>query len=193
METILIISSVLLWLAILFNLILTFALIRRVNSTEKSHSRPLVGLNPGDRAPDFTAQKLDGEQVTLSTYKGRNIALVFISTACAPCSHVMPQLIDVEPTMRDAGVELILVSTDDAEATLTYVEQNAIPLPVLVAPRQNNSFMDDYKSIGTPSFCFITAESTIYTAGSPYFEQGEWKALTGFLSQISIPAVSERR
>ncbi len=75
METILIISSVLLWVMILLNLLLTLGLSRRLNARLPR----MDFLKIGQPAPSFTAQTLQGETVTLSSYARRAVAFVFTS------------------------------------------------------------------------------------------------------------------
>ena len=55
METALVVSSVLLWLVILLNLVLTLALVRRINTKRSDKSAPPEVLKTGQLAPDFTA------------------------------------------------------------------------------------------------------------------------------------------
>jgi peroxiredoxin Q/BCP len=35
-------------------------------------------LHPGDRAPDFTLPSTNGEQLTLSSFRGQPVVLVFL-------------------------------------------------------------------------------------------------------------------
>lgn len=76
MSQVIAISSVLLWAVVVFNLLLTFALIRqRTTGTTKSDI-----LKAGQPAPDFSAETLLGETVTLSDYAGQEVAFLFIVT-----------------------------------------------------------------------------------------------------------------
>ncbi len=77
METSLVVNSILLWVVVLFNLLLTLALVRRLNADRRSEHT--MGLEAGQPTPDFTAQTLSGEAATRSTYIGRKVAFVFIS------------------------------------------------------------------------------------------------------------------
>jgi hypothetical protein len=67
MQSFLVVSSVLLWVVMLFNLLLTLAVAKRLSTASQvSH----VGLNPGTKGPDFTAQMQDGETATLKKGRG---------------------------------------------------------------------------------------------------------------------------
>ena len=194
MQTILVVSSILLWLVVLLNLLLTFGLVRRLNADQANGaSASTMGLKAGETAPDFTAQTLSGETVTLSSYAGRNVAFVFISTHCTPCHEILPSLALLAPRAARAGVELVLVSSDEMEETHTFVEKEHISLPVLVAPIKNNAFMEDYKSMSTPSYCFIDGQSRVQSSGYPSLEWGGWKALADSWNKKDVPVASRRR
>jgi hypothetical protein len=113
----LLISSILLWLIVLFNLFLTFALIRRTNAT----SPPRGGLAAGIQAPDFTAQTLDGETKTLASYPGHRTAFVFFSVHCQPCRALLAQLRLIKEQVQQTGGQLVLVSGDEHVETAALV------------------------------------------------------------------------
>ena len=187
METGLIISSVLLWVVVLANLLLTLALVRRINADPRSAQA--AGLTKGAHAPDFTAQTLNGETVTRSTYVGRSVAFVFISTHCSPCRDLLPRLEPLGSQAAQAGTELVLVSADELEETRTFAVELDTHLPILVAPRTTNSFLSDYKSPGTPSYCLIDGLGKVQLAGYPNMEHGEWKSLVDSWAEHNAPVV----
>lgn len=191
LETVLVVSSVILWLVVIFNLLLTLALVRRLRATSPSQNE--IGLKSGQPAPDFTAQTLNGEIMTRSTYAGRSIAFLFISIHCAPCHDLLPQLEPLAPKAAQSGVELILVSGDGLKETKAFAEEQNINLPVLVAPRESNSFMEDYKCTATPSYCFIDANAEVISSGYPSLQWGEWKTLVESWTKHDPLIQSKRR
>ena len=191
METTLIISSVLLWFTLLFNLFLTFALIRRSNAQAKPilHS----GLDVGAQAPDFTAQTLDDKTITLADYQGRKLALVFFSVQCQPCRDLLSQLKHMEAEVQQMDVDLLLVSRDEREATEALMAEIDMHLPVLIAPSPSNPFFDDYKVVHTPFYCFINPQGKVQAGGLPVVQAGEWKALTTAWDTEKAAVLGERR
>jgi peroxiredoxin len=174
----------------LFNLFLTFAVVRRLNTQTQTARK--TGLEAGQPAPNFTAITLSGEVVTRSTYAGRKTGLVFIGTHCGPCHEILPDLEALQPKAARASIEFTLVSIDSLDETRAFVEQHNVTLPVLVAPRATNSFMHDYQSDATPSYCFIDEQGIVQSAGYPSLYQGTWKALDNWATAATA-VVSKRR
>ncbi|MDW8326619.1 MAG: TlpA disulfide reductase family protein [Anaerolineales bacterium] len=169
METLLLFSSLLLWVLVLLNLLLTLGLARRMRAAFPR----LETLKVGQRAPDFTARTLNGETVTLAAYARRPVAFVFVSPDCQPCREALPRLQELRSQAQQFGVELILVSDAAEDKTLSFVEGLADGLPVLVAPRERTSFLSDYKAMGTPSYCLLDAQGKVRAAGPGLAELGE--------------------
>lgn len=177
MEQATLVSSLSLWIIVLFNLLLTLVLIRRVNTQAKGGIRKATGLDTGIAAPNFTAEALGGEQVSLSTYNGRPMAFLFIGTRCGPCREAIPRYESIREKALANGTELVLVSIDNMESTQELVQDLNVRLPVIVAPRHQNPFADDYKVSGTPSYCIIDGEGKVHSSGYPNIDVGKWKAL----------------
>lgn len=191
METALSVSSILLWLTVLFNLFLTFALIRRSNATAKPVSPG--GLDVGAQAPDFTAQILDGKTKTLADYQGRKLALVFFSVQCQACRDLLSQLKHIEAEAQQINVDLLLVSRDERKATEALMAEIDVHLPVLIAPHPGHLFFDDYKVVHTPFYCFINPQGKVQASGLPVVQAGEWKALTTAWDTEQAAVLGERR
>ena len=197
METVLIVSSVLLWSVVLLNLLLTLALVRRVNASGDVNVAgvSVVGLSIGEQAPPFSVQTLKGESVTLESYtrRGRATALLFISAGCQPCHELLATLEDLLVGARRTGTDLILVSSDGREKTHALLTEFQLDISVLLAPRDSNPFFTDYQITGTPSYCVIDEDGTIQSAGLPSPTYGAWKALTATWTTAGKLAAGERR
>ena len=161
-------NAVLTWIVILVNLLLTFGLVRRLKKlSEMMAFEEEVGLTPGEQAPNFQAETLEGGTLSLADFARKAVCLVFFSPSCSPCIDKLPALNILRPKAEKAGVELLLVSTDgDREELVALVKKHALDLPVLLAPMQNNSFAADYKAFATPSFCSLDPEGQVKEAGT---------------------------
>lgn len=175
MEHMLVVSSVLGWIVLLFNMMLTLALVRAVSRS--TNSDQLKPLRKGQVAPDFSATTLQGEPVTLASYRERAVGFVFIGPHCGPCREAIPRYEALGPQARRAGVELVLVSTASAAETQPFVEELNISLPVLIAPFESNTFMRSYGLDSTPSYCLINARGRVQSIGSTNAVGSDWHNL----------------
>jgi len=87
---------------------------------EENESENEIGLEIGNTAPDFQLTTLDGEEVSLSDYRGKNVMLNFWATWCPPCRAEMP---DMEQFYQDTDIEILAVNLTETEATLDQVHQ----------------------------------------------------------------------
>jgi peroxiredoxin len=181
LQSLLIAGFALLAIVVTANLALTLMLIRRINRVPAGMGLPPgmeVGLKKDTPAPDFRAETLSGEPVTLADYAHKAVSFIFISSKCPPCVEKLPALQALAPQARQAGVEIVLVTGDSDRATISaLVTQYRITLPVLIAPFEQNSFLIDYKAQATPSYCTLNQHGRV--AGSGLMEPGWEKQLMG--------------
>jgi thiol-disulfide isomerase/thioredoxin len=160
---------------------LTFALVRKVNGINQASSNggrpmpPKEFLKVGQPAPDFAAETLGGEPVTLADYASRKVAFLFMSPGCAPCREAIPTLEELQPRAAQAGVSLSLVITGSQEQAQPFVTELGVSLPVLVTPPAGQ-FKSDYKVGGTPFYCLVNKQGQVEATG---FFDDAWQALTG--------------
>lgn len=175
MDQLSIINAILLWVVVLFNLILTFALIRKIASTSNSRPAEPAGLDAGVEAPGFTARTLEDQPVTLDTFAGHMTAFLVVTPNCQPCRDSLPKYEALYPQAKRSGTELVVVNTGDPEATHALVDEFHLTMPVIVAPTPDNTFYKDYKIPGTPSYCLISSTGEVKSSGYPNFNGGDWK------------------
>ena len=86
----------------------------------------------GDQAPDFTLRDQDGEEVSLSDYRGRKVMLVFYPLDFSPvCSDQLSIYQEVKPEIAEKGVELVGISVDSAYAHKAFQEKLGIDTVLL--------------------------------------------------------------
>ncbi|MBD3886237.1 redoxin domain-containing protein [Phormidium tenue FACHB-886] len=166
-------NTILMWIMILLNLLLTLALIRQFNQIS-TLSNMEIGLEKGSQAPDFKAETLSGESVTLSSYLGKAVSFIFVSPHCSACVDKLAKLNALAAQMKQSGKELVLVNTDgDRDTTASFVEKYQLALPILVAPFERNPFASTYKANATPSYCTLNPESYVEASG---VLESDWEA-----------------
>ena len=87
-------------------------------------------LQVGDKAPDFTLPKANGELVSLSDFRGRaDVVLFFYPKDNSPvCTAEACSFRDSYEVFRDAGAEVIGISTDSAESHERFAVRFRCPL-----------------------------------------------------------------
>lgn len=84
------------------------------------------------KAPDFNLERVDGEVVSLSDYKGKVILLNFWATWCMPCRQEIPSLIKLQEKYQGDIVVLgISMDANGPEVVPDFVHQFDINYPVL--------------------------------------------------------------
>ncbi|HWC08647.1 MAG TPA: redoxin domain-containing protein [Solirubrobacterales bacterium] len=86
----------------------------------------------GEQSPDFTLRDQDGEEVSLSDYRGRKLLLVFYPGDFSPtCSDQLSIYQEVKPELTEKGVELVGISVDSFFAHKAFQEKLGIDTTLL--------------------------------------------------------------
>lgn len=100
---------------------------------EAADEKVPVGLEVGNRAPDFQLQTLTGENVKLSDFRGSRVMINFWATWCPPCRAEMP---DMEKFYQDKDIVVLAVNLTDTENSLEDVqdfsEEFELTFPILL-------------------------------------------------------------
>ena len=74
--------------------------------------RPL--LQVGEKAPPFTLQLLNGEQVTLQQYAGKGLVVTFMSSWC-PCSNDSMPMMKKAYQKHKGAINFLMIGTQEAK------------------------------------------------------------------------------
>jgi peroxiredoxin len=88
------------------------------------------GLKAGTQAPEFTLPTLDGSEITLSSYRGQPVLLVFSDSNCRPCNELLPKLEEIHRSSKDLRV--LVVGRGDPEANRDKVKKLGLTFPVVL-------------------------------------------------------------
>lgn len=70
----------------------------------------------GNVAPDFTARTPGGEEISLSSYRGKYVFVDFWASWCAPCRHENPNVVKAYATYKSDKFDILGVSLDQDKA-----------------------------------------------------------------------------
>ncbi|MDD3037371.1 thioredoxin-dependent thiol peroxidase [Bacteroides sp.] len=89
-------------------------------------------MNVGDKAPEFLGINEKGEEIRLSTYKGKKIVLYFYpKDNTSGCTMQATSLRDNYTELRKAGYEVIGVSVDNEKSHQKFIEKNNLPFTLI--------------------------------------------------------------
>lgn len=84
----------------------------------------------GSVAPDFTLPDINGNEVSLSDYKGKTVLLTFWASWCPTCRAENKHLAEVYPKYKNEGFEILGVSLDRSKTNWEKaVEKDGITWP----------------------------------------------------------------
>ncbi|GAA0364299.1 thiol-disulfide oxidoreductase ResA [Bacillus horti] len=124
--------------------------------TGLSNSNSSVGIN--DKAPDFTLESTEGEQLKLSDYKGKPVFINFWATWCGPCKDEMPYMEAAYQNQDDFEILAVNIAQSQLEAT-SFANRFGLSFPIVLD--RNRQVTNLYGVSGLPASFFIDAEGTI--------------------------------
>ena len=85
----------------------------------------LKGISVGDVAPDFTLNNPEGQDVTLSSLRGKYVLIDFWASWCGPCRMENPNVVALYNKYKDKGFAIYGVSLDkDKAAWLAAIKKD---------------------------------------------------------------------
>lgn len=86
----------------------------------------------GDTAPDLTLKDQDGNDVTLSSFRGRPVVIVFYPfTFTGVCQGELCEIRDDPGAFERADAQVLAISCDTRHAQRMWAEQQGFTFPVL--------------------------------------------------------------
>ena len=113
-------------------------------------------LKPGQPAPDFTLDDLQGRSVSLSDFKGQAVFLDFWASWCGPCIGAVPYLEEIKQQTRDQKVIFLNISLDSADEWHQAVEEHGLTGVHVHAPGGWQAAVAQlYQVRGIPSYYLV--------------------------------------
>ena len=114
----------------------------------------------GTVAYDFTLKDMDGNEVSLSNFRGKKVMLNFWATWCAPCRAEIPHMVKLYGERHDEGFEIIAVNLREGpERVGPFVERLHMEFPVLLD--SSGKVGNAYSVRGIPTSIFLDENGVI--------------------------------
>ena len=122
-----------------------------------------LALSPGQPAPDFTLTDIDGEEVSLSDFRGQVVYLDFWASWCGPCMQQVPYARELKKRMEDHDdLVFLYISVDtDEEAWRSKVAEENIQGVHLNVSGFSHDVPESYNLRGVPTFYLIGRDGLI--------------------------------
>lgn len=118
-------------------------------SRKKGHSKlDVEPLRAGAAAPIFALPDLWGEEVSLASYRGRRVLLVFSDPQCAACDELLAALGRLDGNPGDDYPALVIVGRGDEEANREKAAKQRLQFPYLLQHKW--TVAEAYGTFATP-------------------------------------------
>jgi peroxiredoxin len=125
-----------------------------------------TGVFPGDKAYDFALVDREGNEITLSSLKGKVVFINFWTTWCGYCVTEMPHMQEVYETYKNEKVAVLAVNVLAAEKPGTemstvneFVDEKGFTFPVLFDT--DGAVSVKYRVRAFPTTYIVDQEGTI--------------------------------
>ena len=113
-----------------------------------------------NKAPDFTLNDLQGNQVKLSELEGKLVVIVFTTTWCAYCRKELPNLKTLYNKFNTRGLEILNIDIQESVKKVSlFTEKYGLPFRTLLD--SNGTIAQMYGVRGVPSNVLISKEGVI--------------------------------
>ena len=124
-----------------------------------------MNLQPGDNknsnhAPDFIIEDLQGNEISLSSFKGKPVLLNFWATWCPYCRKEREHLNSLYDEYKDRGLVIVSVSTDKSVAKVKKYMQK-VPSEFVIINDRYGEVSAKYGVTALPTSFLITRDGKI--------------------------------
>jgi peroxiredoxin len=119
------------------------------------------GLKAGTPAPLFRLPRLNGGELSLEEFRGRQVLLVFSDPDCGPCDELAPALEEFHRRDGDDGVRVLMIGRRDPALNRRKCAEQGLTFPVLLQRNWEISLL--YAKFATPIAYLIDEHGVLST------------------------------
>jgi peroxiredoxin len=136
----------------------------------------------GSPAPDFTLEDLNGTEVSLSDYHGKDIILNFWATWCGYCKMQLPYIEAVYEKYSNSGLTVLAINARESfDQASGYIEEHGFTFPVLLD--KNGAVNQMYCVPALPATLFINSDGIVkYGKTGPFSSMEEAEAALSYFN-----------
>jgi glutaredoxin-dependent peroxiredoxin len=133
-----------------------------------------MALQIGEKAPEFTLLNTDKQEVSLASYQGKNVVVLFFPLAfTGVCTTELCEMRDNIATYSNLNAEILAISVDSPFTLEKFKAEQSLPFPLLsdfnkTAAAAYDSLYEDFvlglKGVAKRSAFVIDAEGIIQYA-----------------------------
>ncbi|MCS6830928.1 MAG: redoxin family protein [Armatimonadota bacterium] len=116
----------------------------------------------GQEAPDFTLTDMEGNEVSLSSLRGKVVFLDFWATWCPPCKASLPHTQALSQHEKAQSGDLVVLAVnarEELDKVKKFMQDNSYTFRVLMD--KEGAVLNAYKVQGIPTFVLIDREGKI--------------------------------
>lgn len=122
-----------------------------------------IGLQEGNKAPEFQLKTLNSTDVKLSDLQGKKVILNFWATWCPPCKAEIPHMQDFYESKDKTEVEILAVnlttSEKNPENIKEFLKERNVTFPILLD--EDGEVADQYRAMTIPTSYLIDSKGIV--------------------------------
>ncbi len=121
---------------------------------------PAFAVNAGDTAPGFSLKDVNGNIVTLNSFKGKVVFLTFWATWCPSCKEELPDLDTLQQNFAGKGFTVLSICIESSNSIVeNYLKKHPVSFPVLID--KEGDVADAFHFSGLPTSFLFGKDGTI--------------------------------
>ena len=141
-------------------IVLSLGIVACAGADAESGMTAPEGINTGNRARDFTLKSLDGEELSLSDFRGDVVLINFWATWCGPCRAEIPDFEQVYGKHKDKGFMILGLNQQESPGVIEpFAEELGMTYPVLLD--EQGQVMSEYRILGLPTSVLVDRDGVI--------------------------------